>query len=143
MTSDDVVVAPFVEAAFACARCGREAARVSVRPRGMGDPPGVPKVPGAVDSDRVVIEAGQLSTVMGGTEIEAAIPAALRALGTADARALFAAHFEMAPFWCPKCGASYCGEEWVVWPIYADDYPGWFEELRGRCPAGHERMLRD
>ena len=142
MASDDVVAAPFVEAVFACARCGGEAARVSVRPRGMLGPASWPShVP--LTFDRVVIEAGKLSTSMGGSAIDAVIPAVLRALGNADAAALFAADLELAPFWCPTCAASYCGDEWVIWTVYGEDDPEWVEELRGRCPAGHERMLQD
>jgi hypothetical protein len=142
MPSDDVVPAPFVEAVFACAKCGRQAARVSVRPRGMPRPsPGRDLLP--LDLDRVVIEAGQLSTSMGGSAIDAAIPAVLRALGDSDGAALFAADFELAPFWCPTCGSSYCGDEWVIWTVYDEGDPEWIDELRGRCPVGHERMLQD
>jgi hypothetical protein len=138
----DAMVAPFVEATFVCARCGHEAARVSVRPRGVSGP-ALDAMRSALEGDRVVVEAGKLSTIMGGTAVDDALPAVLAALATADPAALFAADFEMAPFWCPTCGACYCADEWVVWPVYADDSPGWFEELRGRCPVGHERMLHD
>jgi hypothetical protein len=140
--SKDAVLASFVAATFVCAHCGRDAATVSVRPRGVGDP-GLAQAPFGIDYDRVVVEAGTLSTSTGGTNVDAVLPAVLVAVVTGDPAALFAADFEMAPFWCPRCQASYCAEEWSRWPVYADDYPGWFEELRGRCPAGHERMLRD
>jgi hypothetical protein len=26
---------------------------------------------------------------------------------------------------------------------YADDYPGWYEDTRGRCPEGHVRVMDD
>lgn len=142
MASDDTVSAPFVEATFACAKCGREAARVSVRPRGMAGPrPERDLLP--LNRDRVVIEAGQLSTSMAGLSVDAAIPDVLRALGSGDPAALFAADFELAPFWCPTCGSAYCADEWAIWPVYDEDDAEWLEELRGRCPVGHERMLQD
>jgi len=67
-----------------------------------------------------------------------ALQAALRA---GDAAALFAVDLELAPFWCPRCEASYCGEHWVRWSVFDDD--GWHDSIRGRCPQGHERMLED
>jgi hypothetical protein len=63
------------------------------------------------------------------------------ALKTGDPAALFAVDLEFAPFWCPKCAASYCGEHWVRWSVFDDD--GWHDSIRGRCPHGHERMLED
>ena len=70
-------------------------------------------------------------------------PGQLRGLRTArrerDARALFAVEPELAPFWCPPCETSYCGEHWARWPISDDD--GRYDAIRGRCPQGHERML--
>ena len=67
-----------------------------------------------------------------------ALKAALRA---SDPAGLFAVDLELAPFWCPKCEASYCGEHWVRWSVFDDD--GWHDSIRGRCPHGHERMLED
>jgi hypothetical protein len=68
--------------------------------------------------------------------------AALRAaLEARDAAALFAVDLELAPFWCPTCAASYCGEHWVRWSVFEDD--GWHDSIRGYCPHGHERMLED
>ena len=67
---------------------------------------------------------------------------ALRAaLRDADPAALYAVDLELAPFWCPKCEASYCGEHWVRWSVFDDD--GWHDSIRGHCPQGHERMLAD
>ena len=68
----------------------------------------------------------------------AALHTALRA---GDPAALYAVDLELAPFWCPKCEASYCGEHWVRWSVFDDD--GWHDSVRGRCPHGHERMLQD
>ncbi len=60
-----------------------------------------------------------------------------------DARALHALDVELAPFYCPDCDATYCGEHWVRWDVFDDDDPTWHDSIRGRCPHGHERMLED
>ena len=61
-----------------------------------------------------------------------------------DPAQLFALDFELAPFWCPECGAVYCGEHWRTWMVFEDDpIPGWMDSVRGVCPRGHERMLED
>jgi hypothetical protein len=67
---------------------------------------------------------------------------ALHALvANADATGLFAADPEYAPFFCPDCTACYCGVHWARSDEFDDD--GWHDSIRGRCPAGHERMLED
>src|SRR5215210_7606112 len=108
MSDSDAVLASFVEGVFTCAKCGREAARVSVRPPGVTDPSHLSEIGYFLGHARVVIEAGRLGTTMGGEAVDDAIPEVLRALAAGDAPALFAADFEMAPFWCPTCRASYC-----------------------------------
>jgi hypothetical protein len=51
---------------------------------------------------------------------------------------------EIVPFFCRECAASYCEAHWTTWPIFDSDYPGgWFVELRGRCPEGHEPRIHD
>ena len=65
------------------------------------------------------------------------------ALARADAEQLFGLDLEFAPFFCPKCRAVYCGKCWDRFEVMADDFPGFLEEVRGRCPNGHERMLAD
>jgi len=144
-------VPELIEATFTCAKCGGPAARVVVVPAGVPAPP--PKMgPGRsplaaevilVDDARVLIEAVGFGGSMGGTEIDDALGKILAAVATADPAALYAAHREVGRFWCPTCRASYCGRCWTLAPIFDDDYPGWFEELQGRCPAGHERQIYD
>ena len=68
------------------------------------------------------------------------LSATLRAIGAADAKALYAIDLEFVPFWCPRCHASYCGRHWETWDLFDD---GFFDEKRGRCPKGHERKLLD
>ena len=61
-----------------------------------------------------------------------------------DPAALFALDFELAPFWCPDCHATYCGDHWRSWMEFEhDELPGWLDSIRGVCPRGHERMLED
>lgn len=62
------------------------------------------------------------------------------ALARGEAAALHALDPEFAPFWCPACSTAYCGSHWVTWDVWDD---GFFDQTRGRCPGGHERMLLD
>lgn len=137
----DRIVQPFVDARFTCARCGREAAHLLLFGRGLaerltGDPP-----IGAGLFPTLVIDAGRLSTRIGTASLES--PAFIRALADADSRGLSAVDREFAPFWCPTCNAVYCADEWDLWDVWDDEDPEFWDELRGRCPAGHERMIYD
>ena len=67
----------------------------------------------------------------------AAIDAALRA---SDPTALYEIDGESAPFWCPTCAKSYCRMCWLVWVDFDE---GFYDCTRGRCPAGHERIMDD
>lgn len=66
-----------------------------------------------------------------------------RALAEGLAGELHAIDLEFAPFFCPVCAESYCGDCWTCFEVFDDDFPGWLDSVRGRCPAGHERMLMD
>src|SRR3954454_7368329 len=118
MSDSDAVLSSFVEGVFTCAKCGREAARVSVRGPGVPDPAVAGESPFGYDASRVIVEAGKLSVRMGGAEVDAAIPAVLAALATSDAAAIHRVDPEIAPFWCPTCSAPYCADEWTVWEVY-------------------------
>ena len=65
-------------------------------------------------------------------------PAVRAALGSA--RALYELDFELAPFYCPACDRSYCGEHWSATDVFED---GVHDSIRGTCPEGHERLLED
>lgn len=139
---EDAATERFVEARFTCSRCGGEAAHLTLLPQGVTGP-------GATSRDmfpglghRLVIDAGQLSTTIGAPGV-LDDPAFARTLASADPAAIFAVDREFAPFWCPHCSAVYCGAEWRTWNVWEDDTPGWWEELRGACPEGHERMIYD
>lgn len=64
-----------------------------------------------------------------------------KAVTSGDAAALYRCDREFAQFYCPDCGQAYCGQHWARWDVFDDD--GWHDSIRGRCPAGHERMLED
>lgn len=63
------------------------------------------------------------------------------ALVAGDSAAVHALDRELAPWWCPECAAVYCADEWQRWDTFDDE--GFHEDIRGRCPEGHERMLED
>ena len=65
-------------------------------------------------------------------------PAVRAAIGSA--RALYELDFELAPFYCPACDRSYCGEHWNATDVFED---GVHDSIRGTCPEGHERLLED
>ncbi|MGB8502466.1 hypothetical protein [Mycobacterium sp.] len=58
------------------------------------------------------------------------------AVAAADASALYAVAYSYAPFHCPDCPASYCGEHWA-WRRFDGDFSG----IEGRCPDGHFHVL--
>ena len=61
-----------------------------------------------------------------------------------DPAALLAIDLELVPFWCPECAATYCADHWQREMVFEHDpLPAWLDEIRGRCPHGHERMLED
>jgi hypothetical protein len=65
------------------------------------------------------------------------------ALAAGDACAVYALDPELAPWWCPACRKSYCGDHWQRSDVFDEQEPGWHDCIRGRCPEGHERMLED
>jgi predicted RNA-binding Zn-ribbon protein involved in translation (DUF1610 family) len=135
-------------ATFSCAACGNVAATAALIDPGEPDPrlpPGSPDVPPGVgsilgsafpDQARLSIDGGPVSVTHGFPPVER-VAAALRA---GDAAALFAIDPEYAPFWCPRCGASYCGYDYRSWVTFDE---GFYDATYGVCPEGHERELDD
>ena len=112
---------------FACSLCGKEA--------------GVIRFHREAGRTEVRRESwpGVLIQPVGGAmlaELEAALAAR-------DVPAIFALEQELTPFWCPMCSASYCSDHWDWWDVWDDEWAGWRDSVRGRCPQGHERMLED
>ena len=75
--------------------------------------------------------------------IEARLEPLLAVLAERDVPGIFAFDRELTPFYCPTCDASYCSHHWDWWDVWDDDWTGWRDSVRGRCPQGHERMLED
>lgn len=141
-----------VTAEFTCDRCGSVACKVTLLPPFATDPQASPPgTPGSIPDGALLGREDVRLSIDGPVKLThsllpgagvgvAAIDAALRA---ADVNALYSINAEYAPFLCPGCGKSYCKDCWEVSVTYADDYPGWYEDTRGRCPAGHVRVMDD
>ena len=109
----------------------------------MGDHPGMPAGPATgVDGARV-ISPGLVEAWMAAPENRGGGAALREAIEAGDPARLMAIDRELVPLYCPSCQATYCAQHWQRWPVFADDFPGWFEEERGTCPNGHERMILD
>ena len=65
------------------------------------------------------------------------------ALDAGSPRLVYGQDPEFAPFYCPTCDATYCGDHWIRWDVFDQDPPNWHDSIRGRCPEGHERLLED
>jgi predicted RNA-binding Zn-ribbon protein involved in translation (DUF1610 family) len=137
-----------VSATYVCAICGNVAATVTLvgpgqpDPRLTPEPPGVPPGVGTIFSS-VFPESGQIS-IKGGPNSVSLGPVPMEevaiALASGSAAALFAVGTEYAPFWCPKCGLSYCRAHYRSYPLFDE---GFFDCVEGICPKGHKRTLMD
>jgi hypothetical protein len=130
---------------FKCAQCAADAGSVTVYARGEPIP--------AVSGDELDMVSARVANrnsarprleVRSGlgsvTVFEFDLDSTLAALAAGDGRTLHAIDVEIVPFWCPRCGTSYCAEHWTTWDLFDE---GFFDQKRGRCPKGHERMLLD
>jgi hypothetical protein len=88
----------------------------------------------------VVVDSFLSATIRVGTGDATELRCILEA---GDVAALYRADLELTPFFCPKCAAVYCQACWRTYNVFDEEMPGWFEETRGTCPDGHERMLMD
>jgi len=130
-----------------CAICGTVA--MHIESTAPGDPLWV--VPGAsgdeptttASSPGVQVAAGEHHLWLAASELDGGIDAVRAALLAGDAEALMRLDSEIVPFYCRECAASYCEAHWTTWSIFDEDWPSWFDELRGRCPRGHERRIYD
>ena len=136
-----------VTVTYPCAACGNPASTLTLIPPGEPDPnltPTPPGLPPGIGSllGQISPESGQLSIAGGPVSVSMFVDVdwVAAALATRDPAALYAIDFELAPFWCPKCAASYCGDHYRTVTVYDE---GYFDCIRGTCPAGHERMLED
>ena len=135
-------------ATYLCGQCHKVAATVTLvapgqpdprlTPEPPGVPPGVSTILGGVfpRSGQLSIDGGPISLTLAPVPMEEVATA----LETGNAAALYALDSEYAPFWCPRCGASYCRDHYRKYEVYDD---GFFDCIRGVCPQGHERTLAD
>jgi hypothetical protein len=115
------------EARFRCGTCDKEAGHIRL----FGSPSSSQVLRSSFTSNLyAAVPAGQFS------ELRSAIE-------KRDARRLHGLDLEYAPFFCPQCDATYCGDHWMRWDVFDEDDPSWHDSIRGRCPKGHERMLED
>lgn len=141
-----------VTAEFTCDRCGSVACTLTLVPPFAADPQApLPGTPGSIPGEGTMMADHVRLSIDGpvklthtlfpdaGTDV-GAVDAALRA---GDANRLYSINSEYAPFICRQCAKSYCKSCWEVWVTHADDYPGWYEDTRGRCPSGHVRVMDD
>lgn len=126
---DALAASPAVaEARFVCARHGTEAGFVRL-------------VGGYTRGWMVVVESFVCRQHQ---RIHERTAKALRdAIARADVWEIFVMDVEWAPFFCERCDRVYCGDCWRTWEVFEDDFPHWVDQVRGACPAGHERMLSD
>lgn len=118
-------------AIFRCGACDTVAATVTLVAPGRPDP----------RLGTVLARDAQLSIDGGPVSITLApVPAEQveAALASGDGAALFALDPEYAPFWCPRCKASYCREHYAPQQVYVQGFP---ISVRGVCPKGHKRVL--
>jgi hypothetical protein len=130
-----------------CAKCGALAMHIETTapgdpldmPRGL--PPGEPGITAHAVGVRTVAGTQTLWTAV--SEMAGGIDAVRAAIPAGDVGALMAIDREIVPFYCRECAASYCEAHWTTWEIHDPEWTTWFEELRGRCPEGHERRIYD
>jgi len=133
-----------MEAHFPCAVCGATDVVVRylppVRPMtspGSDAPPGVAEF--GIEDGRFELQGGPWAVVISSPG-EKSLDA-LKALDSGDARELFRANPDFAPFYCRQCQAVYCARHWTdVEPIWDGPF---FEETRATCPKGHRKALAD
>ncbi|SON63131.1 hypothetical protein MSIMFI_04661 [Mycobacterium simulans] len=106
--------------------------------------PSSPALTALAELDAAVRPAGQaalvVETFFGVTSrpvsVERVDPVA-EAIAGADASALYRIGYSYAPFCCPDCAASYCGDHWN-WRTFEDDPHSGVE---GDCLQGHFHVL--
>jgi hypothetical protein len=120
------IARPLARARFTCSICGADAGRIALLPASGG----------------AMLRRRSFTGVL---EMRIASSERLHQLRTAidggDADALFKIDFELTPFYCPTCRASYCRKHWIWSERFDED--GFSDEIRGICPNRHERMLED
>lgn len=137
---------PAPEASFGCGICGEIAGRVRlaclVQP--LTDTRRPAALAALVELDALARPEGQACLVVETFFGVASHPvsgersdAVADAIAHTDAPALFRIGYSYAPFCCPECQASYCGDHWD-WQHFDDDP---FNGVEATCPCGHFQVL--
>ena len=114
-----------------CALCGHPAGTLSLV---AADAERADQATSVVLSSRGFL--GSMATGLGVDEVEGV----RAALTLDDVTVPYSRDPELAPWWCPQCHESFCGSCWTTETLYDD---GFLDEVRGRCPKGHEHRLWD
>lgn len=133
------------EATFPCAVCGAVAGQVRLlAPGQLLTDRSRAGLEALADVDALIRPADQAVLVVDTFYGVAAQPVSASrlagvaaAVDAADAATLYALGYSYAPFHCPECEASYCGEHWA-WRHFDD---GEFNGIEGRCPSEHFHVL--
>lgn len=140
---------PLASARFTCDGCGIGASTVTLLAPRATDPLSPPGTPGALlhtmfpDNVRLAVDGPlpMTHTIFPARKID--IGALHAAIVAGDVDALYAIDPEFAAFRCRDCAKNYCKACWRTWVTFADDFPVWYEDTKGECPAGHIRILDD
>jgi hypothetical protein len=125
--------------AFTCHGCGGTAATIEVLgggPTAMGPGP---------DGRELVLslfDAGAVRLTFLGTHVMAARPErnAILEADSVDPLSFDWVDSDLRGFCCRRCEENYCSSCWRHWMV-PGDAPGYFDGVRGVCPAGHEQEL--
>ncbi|MFZ0831670.1 MAG: hypothetical protein WAM92_01035 [Mycobacterium sp.] len=132
------------EARFLCAVCGAVAGQV--RLLRAGEPwtdCSRASLDALADADALIRPSDQAALVdtfygvAGQPVSDERLDRVADAVAAADVAALYGLGYTYAPFYCPDCAASYCGEHWR-WRQFDD---GDLSGIEGRCPSGHFHVL--
>jgi len=138
-----------MQVAFSCAGCGQTAGRVQLLlPGELATGPSRPALELLTDLEPILSPwAGNSTTLVVTTFFgvqSQPVPAqridfVAQAIRGQDASALYRLTFSYAPFHCPDCKLSYCGEHWK-WNSFDDDENG-INGIEGTCPRDHFHVL--
>ena len=134
------------EASFRCAVCGELAGRVRLLTAGeRWTDRSTPALEALADIDGVTRPADQARLVVEWFYGVDALPVSAdhlsrltASIAAVDESALYSLAYRYAPFYCPECPASYCGDHWA-WHNFTD---GDIEGIEGNCPQGHFHVLQ-
>ena len=142
----DYRTAPGCERSFGCAVCGQIAGRTELLASdGPVTEPSNASEEATTDvneplrpKDNVMLEV-QTCYGLEAQPVRAEwVEAVVEASAEADASALYNMAHSYAPFYCPECSASYCGEHWH-WSSFE---VGGSSGIGGSCERGHFHVLR-